>query len=1236
MNKKALLIVGIISVLIVVIILIIYFVRKKSADVPTTKPPGDIPPSAPKTPADVPSAPKTPADAPSAREYQYFPGFSSNGNDIARAIDMSVASTDTKEIDALKERCDSTQGCIAFNTDGWLKKGITARDQWTALVGANRGMYIAASHVPSGYAPTTTPSASQPQEQDTGASTITEEEQPPPEDQSATETPPATTTKPSIFRQAVPMICPEGKVADAGLCYPPCRDDYKGVGPLCWPPCAGETTDASLTCTKKSYDRGAGTAMKCPTGTEYDAGLCYPPCPATYKGVGPLCWPPCGGETTDTGLSCAKKSYERGVGVPMICPSGQETDAGLCYDPCPTGYKGVGPVCWPECSGETTDTGVACAKKSYGRGVGTPMTCPPDMIYDAGLCYPACRAGYKGVGPVCWPECSGETTDTGVACAKKSYGRGVGVPMACPPDKVYDAGLCYDPCRAGYKGVGPVCWPICDGETTDTGVACAKKSYGRGAGVPMICPTGREYDAGLCYEPCRAGYTAVGPICWPVCSGETTDTGVACAKKSYGRGAGVPMVCPTGKVYDAGLCYDPCPAGYKGVGPVCWPECSGETTDTGVACAKKSYGRGVGTAMTCATGQEYDAGLCYTPCRAGYKAVGPVCWPVCSGETTDTGVACAKKSYGRGAGTAVVASCPSDRQLWGGLCYTKCPSGGTRTASATCNFGTYGGVKTNCLSSAGITALNMGDVCHRWGSNYHKTAACTCQLGGIVTAAQWGGSVIPTYGCPAGKQNDAGLCYTPCSAGYKGVGPVCWASTCPANTTDSGVSCTKISYGRGVGVPVSTCPAGQDKSGALCYPPCNAGYTGVGPVCWASTCPANTTDSGVSCTKVAKGRGVGAPVSTCVAGQEKDGALCYPLCRTGYKGVGPVCWAATCPVNTTDSGVSCTKVTYSRGVGAFLSACASGLEKDGLLCYPPCRDGYKGVGPVCWAATCPANTTDSGVSCTKVSYGRGVGAPVTYCDPTTEKDGALCYPLCRTGYTGVGPVCWAATCPANTTDSGVSCTKVSYGRGVGDPVSYCDSTSEKSGALCYPKCRDGYTGVGPICWAATCPANTTDSGVSCTKISKGRGVGAPLSACAAGLEKSGALCYEACRTGYAGVGPVCWGTCPANTTDSGVACTKKSYSRGVGAPVSACTAEMDKSGALCYPKCRTGYAGVGPVCWAICPTDMTDTGVSCAKKSYSRGIGTPLSACAADQTKIGALCYKPCPEGTTADGILCK
>ena len=45
-----------------------------------------------------------------------------------------------------------------------------------------------------------------------------------------------------------------------------------------------------------------------------------------------------------------------------------------------------------------------------------------------------------------------------------------------------------------------------------------------------------------------------------------------------------------------------------------------------------------------------------------------------------------------------------------------------------------------------------------------------------------------------------------------------------------------------------------------------------------------------------------------------------------------------------------------------------------------------------------------------------------------------------------------------------NCWKDSYGRGVGEVLSVCKPTDEMNGALCYPKCSDGYYGVGPVCW----------------------------------------------------------------------------------------------------------------------------------------------------------------------------
>ncbi|OUR88446.1 hypothetical protein A9Q81_23655 [Gammaproteobacteria bacterium 42_54_T18] len=213
-----------------------------------------------------------------------------------------------------------------------------------------------------------------------------------------------------------------------------------------------------------------------------------------------------------------------------------------------------------------------------------------------------------------------------------AYGRGVGTPLTCASDEDYDAGLCYVPCRDTYNGVGPVCWK-------------KNASYGRGVGtIPTQCGSGKENDAGLCYPDCRSGYHGIGPVCW------SND------KLSYGRGVGtIPSNiwtgrCPSGKENDAGLCYKHCRSGYNGVGPVCW-------------LIDASYGRGVGTIpKACGGGDENDAGLCYPVCRSDYHGVGPVCW------TNDS------LSYGRGVGKPIHA-CNDGDDKDGLLCYEPCREG---------------------------------------------------------------------------------------------------------------------------------------------------------------------------------------------------------------------------------------------------------------------------------------------------------------------------------------------------------------------------------------------------------------------------------------------------------------------------------------------------------------------------------------------------------------------------------
>jgi hypothetical protein len=170
--------------------------------------------------------------------------------------------------------------------------------------------------------------------------------------------------------------------------------------------------------------------------------------------------------------------------------------------------------------------------------------------------------------------------------------------------------------------------------------------------------------------------------------------------------------------------------------------------------------------------------------------------------------------------------------------------------------------------------------------------------------------------------------------------------------------------------------------------------------------------------------------------------------------------------------------------------------------------------------------------CYRDSYGRGVGRPLTTCASSEEKDGALCYPKCEPGYNGVGPVCWQ-DCPSGFTDIGVSCAKPSaYGRGAGHPWKIGDRAFSLD-----PKCTPGFHSVGCCICSPDCINGMRDDGALCAKKSYGCGVGTPFD-CAGGLAQDGALCYPPCKSGFHGVGPICWQDCPAGKVACGAGCAE--------------------------------------------------------------------------------------------------
>jgi hypothetical protein len=182
----------------------------------------------------------------------------------------------------------------------------------------------------------------------------------------------------------------------------------------------------------------------------------------------------------------------------------------------------------------------------------TPYKCPANKDMDAGLCYDKCRAGNHGIGPVCWQDTPAGAVDVGA--------------------------LIRDGCRAGFHDVAGVCW----GE----------------------CPAGAVNVGALCRDGCRAGFHDVAGVCWGDTPPNSVDVGALYrdnCRDGYHDVAGVCWGnCPAGSVDTGALCRDGCRGGYHDVAGVCWEDTPGGSVDVGA--------------------------LIRDGCRGGYHDVAGVCW----------------------------------------------------------------------------------------------------------------------------------------------------------------------------------------------------------------------------------------------------------------------------------------------------------------------------------------------------------------------------------------------------------------------------------------------------------------------------------------------------------------------------------------------------------------------------------------------------------------------------------
>lgn len=160
------------------------------------------------------------------------------------------------------------------------------------------------------------------------------------------------------------------------------------------------------------------------------------------------------------------------------------------------------------------------------------------------------------------------------------------------------------------------------------------------------------------------------------------------------------------------------------------------------------------------------------------------------------------------------------------------------------------------------------------------------------------------------------------------------------------------------------------------------------------------------------------------------------------------------------------------------------------------------------------------------------------------------------------PVDWTGTKLGSTTAWNTWHAPIaeSYGRGAGVPM-VCGPDEEQQGAVCYPKCRAGFTGTVTMC-QKPCPDGWRNDGLTCFRdasIVKSDASACPwYDVCGVTLSKG---CSK-CPAGYANDGCTC--------RIDPQAISRERYDRGVGQPLHACPAgdAKDPNGLLCYPVCK--------------------------------------------------------------------
>jgi hypothetical protein len=326
--------------------------------------------------------------------------------------------------------------------------------------------------------------------------------------------------------------------------------------------------------------------------------------------------------------------------------------------------------------------------------------CPKDTEDSGGLCYPACKPGFKSDGAIMcykqYPDFENNGMGHTITSITKKILLDTGkIPDSCGDDEEKSGLLCYEKAPDGWHNILGMLHQTCPPGFTDTGTRCELvKDVGVGRIPPLNpCENGLRDDGTSCWEDWRGlgGGDCKGGNCntwWDgCCSRGLFNECYGCARTHCEPITCSPVVdkggcgCIKQTAFDrqkteaweekiAGLNYNKCEEGWyrvPGAPTLCSKSFDKQPArilaPRGAKCPKKAPPAGVNPTPGAEERDTEIAGLCYSAIPSGYsrKLLGTLDQD-CPAGSSDFGVGCTREAYNRGAGLIPLGIRVKDRK----------------------------------------------------------------------------------------------------------------------------------------------------------------------------------------------------------------------------------------------------------------------------------------------------------------------------------------------------------------------------------------------------------------------------------------------------------------------------------------------------------------------------------------------------------------------------------------------